>query len=118
MTFTDQAACLDTDEYFWVWVGIGYLIACIVVFNVLLVWAHVALGSAPCFQNCVLGGTLHPYHCMHRNLPACPLGQLCRPVGLSTSARSFPFESAVQADLIMASMTCKAPCWWNDRFVP
>lgn len=33
------------DHYKWVWIGIGYLIACIVLFNVILIWAHAALGN-------------------------------------------------------------------------
>ena len=34
----------ETDHYKWVWIGIGYLIFCIVLFNVFLIWAHIALG--------------------------------------------------------------------------
>ncbi|KAK9812481.1 hypothetical protein WJX73_003351 [Symbiochloris irregularis] len=33
------------DHYKWVWIGIGYLIACIILFNGILIWAHAALGN-------------------------------------------------------------------------
>lgn len=33
------------DHYKWVWIGIGYLVFCIALFNVAIVWAHKALGG-------------------------------------------------------------------------
>ncbi|KAK9865807.1 hypothetical protein WJX84_001141 [Apatococcus fuscideae] len=33
------------DHYKWVWIGIGYLVFCIVLFNLAIIWAHKALGA-------------------------------------------------------------------------
>lgn len=41
---------LYADHYKWVWIGIGYLIFCIILFNGILIWAHVALGCKSLVQ--------------------------------------------------------------------
>ena len=48
----DMDFCGAADHYKWVWIGIAYLVACIMLFNLAIIWAHKALGGmyrTPCY---------------------------------------------------------------------